>query len=382
MIFLNFAGIMSTIAVNTRILKDRLEGVGHFSNEALKRITLQHPEHRFVFLFDRPYNPVFIYADNIEPLVVSPPARHPFLWYVWFEYAVPKVLKKIKPDLFLSPDGYCSLKTDIKTHLTIHDLAFEHYPEYVPFLVRKYYQYYIQRFARKCHRLTTVSDFTRQDIHQKYQVPLSKIDVVYNGADAFELLNIEEKEATKQQYAKGCDYFVFVGAIHPRKNLGNILKAYDAFKKTADTDIKLVIAGRKAWQSKAAFDAYNNMQYKDEVLFLGHLPIDELTKIVGAAFALVYPSFFEGFGIPIVEAMRCEIPVITANVSSMPEVAGDAALLVPPDSAEAIKEAMLRLYHEPDLCRQLIEKGKQQQLLFSWDKTAERYWKSIEQCLA
>src|SRR5450432_4302121 len=128
------------IAVNVRFLiKNKLEGIGWFTNETLKRITSQHPEHQFFFFFDRPYDSSFIFSENIKPMVLFPPARHPLLWYYWFEYAVPKALKKVKPDVFLSTDAYLSIHTQVKELLVVHDLAFLHFPGHINSLTSKYY---------------------------------------------------------------------------------------------------------------------------------------------------------------------------------------------------------------------------------------------------
>ena len=372
-----------TIAVNTRFLiKNKLEGIGRFTCESLRRITRQHPEHDFVFLFDRPYSDEYLFANNVRPLVLSPPARHPFLWYAWFEWAVPQALKKIKPDVFLSTDGYLSLSTKVPTALVIHDIAFEHFPDQVPFLARKYYRYYSPRYARKAARIATVSDYTRQDVAKLYKVDSSYIDVVYNGAnDIYQPLSESEKQAAKEKFTGGSDYFLFVGAIHPRKNLHNILRAYDQFKEQTQSGVKMVIAGRKAWQSREAFAVYNQLKHKDEVIFLGHLQLEDLAKAYGGALALVYASIFEGFGIPIIEAFNCEIPVITSTTSSMPEVAGDAALLVNPLEVGEITNAMHRIYQDKKLSAELIEKGKQQKTNFSWQQTANRLWACVEKVL-
>jgi hypothetical protein len=157
------------IAVNTRLLlKNKLEGIGWFTFEAMKRITKAHPGHHFYFLFDRAYDASFIFGENVTPVVIGPQARHPVLHYLWFEYSVPGALKKINPDVFVSPDAYLSLKTKFKTLLVIHDLNFEHYPENMPALVRKYYKYFTPRFARKASRIATVSRFSKQDIVKQY----------------------------------------------------------------------------------------------------------------------------------------------------------------------------------------------------------------------
>ena len=169
------------IAINTRfLLSGKLEGIGMYTQEIFKRVVQQMPEHEFYFLFDRPFSDEFIFAKNVIPLVVSPPARHPFLWYWWFEKSIPKILKKHKIDLFISPDGYCSLNTTIPQILTIHDLGFEHFPMHVPFLVRNYYQYFTPKYCEKSAKILAVSQFTKNDIVEKYGIAASKIDVVYN----------------------------------------------------------------------------------------------------------------------------------------------------------------------------------------------------------
>ncbi|MBO7628806.1 MAG: hypothetical protein J6S87_02525, partial [Bacteroidales bacterium] len=137
------------IAVNTRLLlKDRLEGIGQFTFETLQRITRNHPEHQFFFLFDRKYDESFLFSDNITPIVVFPQARHPYLWYLFFEYSIPLKIRKIKPDLFLSTDGWIPTKLGIPVVNVIHDLNFLHHPEFVPPVVRRYYDRYFPKFAR------------------------------------------------------------------------------------------------------------------------------------------------------------------------------------------------------------------------------------------
>lgn len=150
------------IAVNTRLLvKNKLEGIGWFSYETLKRITTQHPEHEFYFIFDRKHSDDFIFSDNVTPIELFPQARHPFLYYLWFEFSMPRLLKKLKPDLFLSPDGYLSLKSKIKSLVVFHDLNFEHYPEDIPWLERKNYKYFFPRYAKKADRIATVSEYSK-----------------------------------------------------------------------------------------------------------------------------------------------------------------------------------------------------------------------------
>ncbi len=363
-----------TIAVSTRFLiKGKLEGVGRFTCETLRHITQNHPEHDFIFLFDRPYSEDFLFAPNVTPMVLPPPTRHPFIWYPWFEWSVPRALKKVKADVFLSPDGFASLRTDVPQVVVVHDLAFQHYPEQVPFLVRKYFRHFTPKYCQKAQRIIAVSEFTKQDIVQQYGISPDKIEVVYNAADStfYRPLGLLERQYIQLQYALGHPYFLFVGAIHPRKNLANILRAYDAFKQEhPDLRMKFLVAGRKAWQSSEAFSVYKNMVFKEEVIFLGHLQMEVLAKVLGAAEALVYASLFEGFGIPILEAFHTKTPVITSNVASMPEVAGDAALLVDPTNVKQIQEALKKIvYNEDGLIHHLSTAGTARTKHFDWGKS-------------
>lgn len=372
------------IAVNTRLLlKNRLEGIGHFTNENLRRITQSHPEHQFYFLFDRPYNESFVYSDNVTPMVVYPQARHPYLWYLFFEHGIPLKLREIKPDLFFSTDGWIPTRLNIPVVNVIHDLNFVHHPDFIKPMVLRYYKRFFPRFARNATRIATVSEFSREDIHESYQVPLDRIDVVYNGANPiYKPYNEQEQALVKQQFTDGCDYFLFIGLIHKRKNLANIFKAFDIFKVRTSSPMKFVVVGDKKWWAGEIEETYLQMQHRDDVVMLGRQQIDELTRLTASATALVYASFFEGFGIPIVDAFNAHTPVITSNVTSMPEIAGDAALIVDPYQPESIAEAMCRISSDEELRKSLIEKGIARKDIFTWERSAERLWHCIEKAMA
>lgn len=371
------------IAVNTRLLlKNRLEGIGIFTRETLARITQAHPEHQFYFLFDREYDESFVFGENVTPIVAHPQARHPYLWYLFFEHGIPLKLKKIKPDFFLSTDGWIPTRLDIPSVNVIHDLNFLHHPEFVPPVVRRYYDRFFPKFARNATRLATVSQFSRDDIHQSYQVPVETIDVVYNGANtAYKPYTEEQQIAVKQQYTDGHDFFLFVGLIHKRKNLDNVFRAFDLFKERTGSPMKLVVVGDKKWWAGEIEDTYLAMRHREDVVMLGRRQIDELSALTAAATAMVYASLFEGFGQPIVDAFNAHTAVITSNISSMPEIAGDAALLVNPYDVEEIAQAMEQLYRDPLLRDTLIEKGKARKGLYTWDRTAELLWQTIEKAL-
>lgn len=371
------------IAVNTRLLLDgKLEGIGWFTLEAMKRITVNHPEHQFLFIFDRPYHKDYIFSENVTPLVVNPPTRHPVLWYLWFEFQIPRVLKKYKADLFLSPDGYLSLNTSVPQLAVIHDINFVHRPDDLPWLKAKYYNHFFPKFARKARRIATVSYYSKEDITRSFKVDYDKIDVVYDGINqVFEPTSIEDQNKTKKKYTNNHDYFLFVGALHPRKNICGLLKAFDAFKSLDKNKIKLVIVGGKMHKTGEIFETYDNMRFKNDVIFTGRVSTDELHSIFGASLALAFVPFFEGFGIPVAEAMSAGVPVICSNTTSMPEVGGSAVLYADPCKIDQITDAMLKLSTDSALRESLIEKGFEQKQKFSWDETAQLLWMSVERAL-
>ncbi len=371
------------IAVNTRLLlKGKLEGIGWFTLETLKRITINHPEHRFIFIFDRPYDKSYIFSDNITPVVIGPPTRHPVLWYLWFDYQIPRVLKKYNADLFLSPDGYLSLRTKVPQLAVIHDINFVHRPKDLPWLKAKYYNKYFPKFARIAKRIATVSFYSKEDITRSFKVDYDKIDVVYDGINQiFEPISNENKIEVRTKYTGGSEYFLFVGALHPRKNISGLLRAFDAFKTVVDNTMKLVIVGGQMHKTGDIFNVYDNMRFKNDVVFTGRVSSANLHDIFGAATALTFVPFFEGFGIPIVEAMSAGIPVICSNTTSIPEVGGNAVLYADPLKIDQITNAMLKLAGNTDLQNDLIAKGYIQKDKFSWDETARLLWLSIERAL-
>ena len=164
------------VAINTRfLLQGKMEGFGWYTYEISKRLVRNHPEHTFYFFFDRPFDESFVFEKNVVPLALSPPARHPILFYIWFEWSVRKALRKFKIDIFFSPDGYLSLGSKVRQVGTIHDINFEHNPQDVPLAPRIYLRKFFPKFAKKAHRLITVSEYSKSDIVQTYGVPEEKI---------------------------------------------------------------------------------------------------------------------------------------------------------------------------------------------------------------
>lgn len=365
--------------MNTRLLlPDGLEGIGRFSVEVLKRMVQAHPEVQFHFFFDRKFDEKYLFGPNVTPHVLFPQARHAALFILFFEYAVAARLKKIKADVFFSPDGYLSLRSKVPQVPVFHDLAFEHYPQDVVKWAAWHYRKYFPQYAAKASQIIAVSEYTKQDIVQLYGTDPNKITVAYNACSGiFHPIEDPIKQQVREKLTGGKPYFHCVGAIQPRKNLARLIEAFGQFKAQTSSDWKLVVVGRKAWNFEEVIHTYRESKVKDEIVFTGFVPDSDLNSIYGASEGLCYVPYFEGFGIPILEAMHAETPVICSNLTSMPEVAGNAALLVDPHSTEAIANAMTSLYQSPHIGHELVQKGIQRRVQFDWDQTADRVWQVL-----
>lgn len=376
---LKAAFIKMKIAVNCWILRNKqIEGIGNFTIECLRPLITAHPEIHFQILCDKNFTENYFDFPNVSKHHIFPPYRHPLLYIFYMEWIVGAFLKKHKPDLFLSMEGFLCMHTKCKQLPVIYDLNFEHQPQDLPLRNRLYFRFFYPRFARKAVRIATISEYSKADIVDTYGIPAEIIDNVSCGVkEKFYPLDENVKTETKNKYALGKDYFFFIGSMHPRKNIIHLLKAFDLFKKSTGADIKLILAGQVFWGNEIIKTVLDEMEFKGEVIFTGRVTDDELVLLMGSCYALTFVPTFEGFGLPIVEAFQCEVPVICSNTTSMPEVAGDAALLTDPFNVSDIAKKMGVLWEDPQLRHSLLEKGKIQKSLFSWNRTAKLLYESI-----
>jgi glycosyltransferase involved in cell wall biosynthesis len=371
------------IAVNTRLLrKNAMDGIGWVTYNVLKEITIKHPEIEFHFLFDSGMDDDFLFSKNIIPHTLFPPAKHAVLNVAWFEWSTKKLLNKLNADLFLSPDGILCLGWNGKQYGIVHDVNYEHRPEDLKFANRIYYKYFIPRSIVKACRIATVSEYSKKDIINVYKTPADKIDVIHPGLnDFFHPIESENlKQQVKNRFTQGFDYFIFIGTISPRKNISRLMQAFNLFKQQTNSNLKLVLAGREMYRTAELHELKTQLQYGDDVVFTGRLNNENISDLLAAAFCMTFVPLIEGFGLPPVEAMQCNVPVIASNVTSVPEIVGDAGLLVNPYDIEEIKDAMYQIYIDKGLRQLLLQKGSIRKQQFNWKFTAQNLWDSIDKC--
>ena len=296
---------------------------------------------------------------------------------------LPYLLSKNRISVLHSP-AYVSPVFKICPYvMTIHDLSFMLFPEMFISTYRLYLKILMPLSVKRADLIIAVSEHTKQDIIKILKVPEEKIKVIYEGAE--ERFYKSHSPYLIKSFIKKNNlpekFILFVGTLEPRKNLKGLLKAYSIYSKRTDKPLKLVLTGMKGWLYNDVFELIETLNLKDNVIFTGYLSDDEMPYLYNAASLFVYPSFYEGFGLPVVEAMACGTPVIASNVSSLPEVLGNAGILIDPNNIEEIALAIQNILEDDKFRHELIEKGLTRAKDFSWDKAAQETIKIYKECI-
>ncbi len=258
------------------------------------------------------------------------------------------------------------------TVVTVYDLSFIHTPERAPLLRRLYLRALTARTCRHARRVIAISQSTANDVAVTFGVPRERVDVAYPGVEPgrFRMLTRAEVEAFRAAKGLPGRFWLFIGTLEPRKNLVTLLEAYAALPE--DKRLPLVLAGGKGWDYAPIFEAVTRLKLGDAVQFPGYLAADELPLWYNSAEAFLYPSVFEGFGLPVLEAMACGVPVVVSDASSLPEVAGSAGLCIPPSDVSAWAEALRQLAEDDGWRRRASEAGLTEAARFTWTDTARQ----------
>ncbi|MCX5641786.1 MAG: glycosyltransferase family 1 protein [Candidatus Omnitrophica bacterium] len=300
------------------------------------------------------------------------------------KYALPlETLAGKEFDLAYLPGPSLYFTRRAKKVAVIHDVALKRNPDWNKFLYTRSVLFQLQKFLAGIDAIIVDADATKKDLQELYGIPAAKITVIPLAVDHDQFRPVPDSQISPEidQITGGADYILFVSTLEPRKNIPNILRAFSQLKKTGLKE-KLVLVGRKGWLCNEIFRTWEELNLKNEVIFAGYAGNALLPHFYSRARFLIFPSLYEGFGLPILEAMACGCPIITSSVSSMPEVAGDAALLVNPYAVEEIAEAMGRLLKDNGLRENLRRKGMERVKLFSWENTARETLKVFEKICA
>lgn len=287
----------------------------------------------------------------------------------WTQFGLPFDLyfKKPRPDVFFSPTHYAPRFSPVPTVVSIMDLAFLHYSE----LFRKEDLYKLVNWTKysvfRAKRVLTISNASKNDIIKTYQIPEEKVVVTYPG---LRLMHTMDDSKILKKYGVHKPYILFVGTLQPRKNIARLIEAFSKILPKHD-NLNLVIVGKKGWLYEEILQAPQQFGVEKQVLFLEFVPDTDLSELYKNALCFVLPSLYEGFGLPILEAMHYGCPVITSNVSSLPEAGGDAAIYVDPLSANDIAAKLVSVVSNRTLRDEMIKKGREQVKKFSWEKTAK-----------
>ncbi len=354
------------IGIDARLVYHTRAGIGEYTLRLTQALAKTFREHTFTLLQDRRSKQPLLEAANIRIAYTPVPSHHRLE-----QLLLPWVVNRLATDVFHSPDFIPPLRRTGPSVITIHDLAFLIYPH---FLTKDSARYYgqIDRAVRRADCIIAVSESTKHDLIKKLGVSEDKIRVIYEAADP--LFRPEPRPAALQHvqalFDIPEDYILFVGTIEPRKNIPGLLRAYRRLRDKYKLTPALVLAGAPGWLTEDVYKLVNDLALKPHCFFLGRVSNHDLFHLYNAALCLVHPAFYEGFGLTPLEAMACGTPVVVSNVSSLPEVVGDAGLLVDPKNDEEITVALWRVLTDSTLRDQLRVKGLQRAEAFSWERAA------------
>lgn len=337
-----------------------LSGSNFFYNY-LREFASCQPEHQFIFITATPPAKQQVFSKNISWVVSAPKAENALMWKLWLNYTLPAIARKHKASLLIHTGGVCSLRTRLQQSLFIGDLSFLSFPQYFSKSQVRFLKNNMPAFLNKAQLVVTASDFIAKELTGRYALENDKIRAA--GLQAGKLYTPADwktKEDVKDKFADGKEYFLFSGEIHPRHNLTNLLKAFSFFKKRQKSNMQLLIAVKNIAAGELFIESLKSYKYRDEVKLLTGLPKEEEANIMAAAYVFVYPSQYEGMGLPVMQAMQCGVPVITSSTGALPGITGNLALYVNPDSFEDIADKMMQVFKDETRRNELIELGGQQ----------------------
>ena len=349
------------IIIDARCLSQPLTGVGYSVSQILKQFIEHHNEHEYT-----------LYGSTLP---------YPFRRLSKYYFKMALSLANKKADLFWGTGFRGIFSKRFKTVISIYDMAHIYYPDFAEAEFYKFLSRKLKSHAQKAEMILTISDSTRRDVVNYLDIPEDKVRVTYLGVDPQyrPVGDSSVVQAIREKYGLPERYILFVGTLQPRKNVEGLLGAFRMLEDEYKVPHKLVLVGCKGWKYDGIFSRIERDGLSDKVVFPGYVDYQDLPVLYSAADLFVLPSYYEGFGLPILEAMACGTPVVTSNVSSMPEVAGDAAVLVDPKRTEDIAGGIYRVLNDPALAGTLRERGMIRAKEFTWEKCADETMQVFEE---
>jgi len=358
------------IAFDGTTLRPGRTGVGYYTEHLLHHLAQEGPDEDLIVVSNQP-------VDVTRPLpsrvrVDAPSSRLPRM--VWMQTLAPRAMRRVRADIAHFTNGMVPLASPVPTVVTIHDMSLTLYPRYHPARRVMLNRPLVDLAARRADAIITVSQSAKRDIMRAYGLPSDRVHVVHEAA-APSFHRVEDAatlERVRRQHALPERFILYVGTIEPRKNLPKLIEGFARRHHSGDLPHRLVCAGPYGWLSRDIDDLLDRLSIRDAVQFAGYLPFDDLPALYTLAEMFVFPSLYEGFGLPPLEAMASGTPVITSNVSSLPEVVGDAALMIDPYDPAAIADAMRRVLTDASLRSDLRTRGLERARSFSWERSIRR----------
>lgn len=356
------------IAIDARLSFSFQGGITQYTLNLIRALTAIDHNNTYAVFQRRADQRIIASQNTLRRVNLWTPAHHPLEQYLLsLELLAQRGIDLIHWTDFIPP--FYNRRPSV---ITVHDLAFLLYPH---FLTRDSAKYYglIDQAVRRADHIIAVSEATKRDLVRLTGTPPKKITVIYEAAEPiyFPIHDQDALDGIRSKHRLPAQYILFVGTVEPRKNLKTLVHAFDLLRTNYKSEAHLVITGKPGWLCEDVYQLVEELNLQNQVQFLGRVPTADLPLLYNAAHMLVLPSFYEGFGLPPLEAMACGIPVIVSNTSAMPEIVGDAALRIEPEDAEGFAVAMNRLLTEVDLRADMIAKGRKRVKCFSWDRAAQ-----------
>lgn len=366
--------------------KRQKTGVGYYTHNLINALQRVDKKNDYTLLYwkliiPKNYAPIKITSSNFKSRFIR------FSYHIYYKLfklglGIPLNFFIRKPDVILFTNFVCFPIFGSKTIVVVYDLSYKRYPQYSDEKNQLFLNKFVPEAIRKADHIITISENSKKEIIKFYNVLPETISIIYPSFNKklFSPKSRPEVRKIKEKYRIPNYYFLFTSSLEPRKNVKRIVEAYHSLPREAKDKYSLVLAGGKGWQDEGIWKTIDKAQKSgDKIITTGYIPEEDLPALYSGAFIFLYPSIYEGFGIPILEAMVCGVPVLTSNTSSMPEVGGNAAFYVNPQETEEIKNGILKILQDKDLREKMIEAGFKQINKFSWEDSAEKLVKIFEE---